>query len=188
MKYNLIFFLAVLGLLSSCNNGTTYAELLTDENISVNRFLSNQRVVPYQERDSTFQFEVGEDAPYYELEEDGNVYMQVLNAGTPGNRATYDQVIYFRFTRYNLNSYTDDTLPEGEGNNTDLTYGNTSFRYGNLSSTTSYQWGEGLQYPLYYLPIDCQVNLVIKSQLGLYQEISYVYPFLYNIRYFKSQI
>ena len=35
---------------------------------------------------------------------------------------------------------------------------------------------------------DCEVNLVIKSQYGIASEISNVVPYLYNVRYFKSQI
>lgn len=173
---------------TGCSDGKSYADLLNDENISVNSFLVNERVIPYEKRDSTFNFEVGKDAPYYEMDADGNIYMQVLNAGTKGNYATTDQLIYFRFTRYNLNYYVDNTLPTGEGNDTDLTYGSTSFRFDNLTASSSYQWGSGIQTPLYYLPIDCECNLIIKSQYGVYQEMSYVYPYLYNIRYFKSQI
>lgn len=173
---------------SGCNDQKSYAEYLSDENKSVNSFLANNRVVPYEQRDSTFAFEVGEDAPYYELDDEGNVYMQVLNAGTPGNRAAVDELIYFRFTRYNLNQYVDNKLPAGDGNSVDLTNGNTSFRFSNMSASASYQWGEGIQMPLIYLPIDCEVNLVVKSQYGLYSEISYVVPYLYNLRYFKSQI
>ena len=98
-----------------------------------------------------------------------------------------DQLIYFRFTRYNLYEYADGKLGPGSGNDTDLTYGSASFRFGNTTSQSSYQWGSGLQMPLRYLPIDCEVNLVIKSQAGLYNEISNVQPFLYKVRYFKPQ-
>lgn len=186
--YTLLLTTAAAIALASCNDQKSYAEYLNDENKSVNSFLANNRVIAYEQRDSTFQFEYGDDAPYYELDEEGNVYMQVINPGTPGNRAATDQQIYFRFIRYNLNSYTNNTLPAGEGNGIDLTNGSTSFRYNNMQASSSYQWGEGIQMPLIYLPIDCEVNLVVKSQYGLYNEISYVVPYLYNLRYFKSQI
>lgn len=192
MKINRIIYMIAMVIISmawtGCNDGKSYAELLNDENISVNSYLANQRVIGYEKRDSTFNFITGEDAPYYEMDNEGNIYMQVINAGTPGNRATTDQLIYFRFTRYNLNYYKNGVLPTGEGNDSDLTYGSTSFRFDNMSATSSYQWGSGIQTPLYYLPIDCVVNLVIKSQYGVYSEMSYVYPYLYNIRFFKSQI
>ena len=51
-----------------------------------------------------------------------------------------------------------------------------------------YKRQEGVQVPLIYLPLDCEVNLIVKSQMGRYDEISTVIPFLYNLRYFKSQI
>lgn len=174
--------------LTGCNDQKSYAEYLNDENKSVNSFLANNRVIAYEQRDSTFKFETGPDAPYYELDEEGNVYMQVISPGTPDNRAVTDQQIYFRFIRYNLNRYIDNKLPAGEGNGIDLTAGSTSFRFNNMQASSSYQWGEGIQMPLMYLPIDCEVNLVLKSQYGPYNEISYVVPYLYNLRYFKSQI
>jgi len=177
--------LAVLATTASCNDDKSYAELLTDENMATNAFLADQHVVGYQPDNETF--ETGPDAPYYQLDEDGNVYMQVLNPGTKDNKAETDDLIYFRFTRYNLYEYANGKLGAGSGNDTDLTYGSASFRFGNNSSQSSYQWGSGLQLPLRYLSIDCEVNLVIKSQAGLYNEISNVQPYLYTVRYFKPQ-
>ncbi len=177
--------LAVAAAATSCDDDKSYAELLTDENIATNAFLADQRVVGYDPDNKTF--ESGQTAPYYQLDEDGNVYMQVISEGTKDNMAEDDQLIYFRFTRYNLYEYADGKLGPGSGNDTDLTYGSASFRFGNTSSQSSYQWGSGLQMPLRYLPIDCEVNLVIKSQAGLYNEISNVQPFLYKVRYFKPQ-
>ena len=96
----------------SCDNGTSYAELLTDETKSVNFFLAHQRVINEIPADSVF--EVGENAPYYKMDEDGNVYMQVLNAGTKENKAESDQLIYFRFMRYNLHYWSLDGEMSGE--------------------------------------------------------------------------
>ena len=53
---------------------------------------------------------------------------------------------------------------------------------------SSAQWGYGLQYPLLFLGVECEVNLIIKSQFGFTNEISYVLPFFYHVRYFHSQI
>lgn len=193
MKHTNVFMamaavLMCVASLASCSSGKSYAQLLNEENMHVNSFLADQRVVGFADRDSTFNFEVGVDAPYYQMDEDGNIYMQVLNAGTAHNYADTDQLIYFRFTRYNLEDYDDGALPEGEGNDSDMSTGSTSFRFNNFTSSASYQWGEGIQTPLMYLPIDCEVNLVIKSQFGIYSEIANVTPYLYNVRYFKSQI
>ena len=40
----------------------------------------------------------------------------------------------------------------------------------------------------FYLGVECEVNLIIKSQFGFTNEISYVLPFFYHVRYFHSQI
>lgn len=200
MRYTTTFMaLAALGAsvwLTSCEDSKSYAELLADENKATNLFLVNQRVELSIPADTVFQ--TGINAPYYQLDEEGNVFMQVLNPGTPGNKAEIDQLIYFRFMRYSLYNYSwDGTTPNtagyygtftgGEGNDSNMTSADTSFRFGNTTSSSSTQWGEGIQMPLIYLPIDCEVNIVIKSQYGLYSEQANVIPFFYSIRYFKPQ-
>lgn len=52
----------------------------------------------------------------------------------------------------------------------------------------SYQWGVGLQTPLKYLPIDCKVNIIIKSSMGIVEEQSEVTPFLYNVSYYRGEL
>lgn len=173
-------------LVSSCSDSKSYAELLTEENHTVNNFLADQRVDNTIPTDTNFVFETGVNAPYYRLDEDGNIYMQVINPGTPGNYAKDDQIIYFRYTRYALADYDRGVLPPGYGNETDMDYSNTWFRMNNYTLKSSYQWGSGIQMPLKLLPIDCEVNIVIKSQYGFYDEMAYVVPFLYKIRYFPQ--
>ena len=171
----------------SCKDSKSYAELLTQENQAVNLYLVDQRVTNTIPTDTTFEFETGPDAPYYRLDEDGNMYMQVLDPGTPGNYVKDDEVIYFRFMRYNLYYYSDGTLPSGEGNDADMTYSNSWFRFKNFSIQSSYQWGSGVQQPLYYLPVDAEVNIVIKSQYGLTSETTQVIPYLFHIRYYRQK-
>lgn len=170
----------------SCKDSKSYSKLLNEEKKAVNLYLSNQRVVPEIPADSVF--ETGADAPFYKMDTDGNVYMQVINPGNKDERAEYDQLIYFRYMRANLYSYIPGTPLEWAGNADDMAQQSTSFRFGNTSLQSSYKWGYGLQLPLYYLGIGCEVNLVIKSQYGLPNEQANVIPFLYNVRYFKSQI
>lgn len=192
-----LLVVATAAVLTGCHDDKSYAELLDEENRAANAFLVNQHVVGSVPENN--EFEVGINAPYYQLDEDGFVFMQVLNAGTKGNNAEEDQQIYFRFTRYSLKNYTYDgtskntngyygQFTSGEGNSENVGSQNTFFRFKNQTSPSSTQWGEGIQLPLEYLPIDCEVNLVIKSQMGWTKEQTYVIPYFYNVRYFKSQI
>ena len=189
-QYNKIFkflvLLIVINMLGSCDEGESYADLLKDETFAVNKFLADQRIVNKIPSDSVFEY--GVDAPYYKMDEDGNIYMQVIKPGNKENKAQKEQLIFFRFTRYDLYGYSDGVLPEGFGNANDFDYKNTEFRFGNYTLPSSSQWGTAIQLPLYYLGIDCEVNMVVKSQYGYTNEISNVIPYLYNVRYFKSQI
>ena len=168
----------------SCSDDKSYADLLKAENRAVNAYLADQRVVNEVPADTVFEY--GENAPYYRLDEDGMLYMQVIDPGTPGNRVKYNEQIYFRFTRYNLNYYEDGVLKVYEGND-DVLNGNLSFRYQNYQISSSYNFGAGIQAPLEYLPVDCVVNIIVKSQYGMPSEMSYVTPHLYNIRYFRPK-
>ncbi len=188
MKYTFVFatFAAILTLaLASCNDGKTYAELLENEDHYVNNFLADNIVINEIPADTVFI--TGEDAPYYRLDEEGDLYMQVINPGTPGNKVKDDELIYFRYTRYNL-SYYDGELNYGGGNDDDMSLSNTSFRFGNYSLQSSSKWGTGIQQPLVYLPIDCQVNLIVKSQYGFSSEMADVMPYLFKLRYYRPRI
>lgn len=182
----ILIAIATLGIVS-CSDNKSYAELLTDETKNVNAFLANQKVINEIPEDSIF--EAGEDAPYYRIDETGNIYMQVVKYGTQ-EKAEDDQQVYFRYTRYNLSQYNAATgeLPDGMGNSEDLEYEPTWFRFKNFTLTSSSQYGAGIQMPLYFLPLGSEANVVIKSQYGMTSEISYVTPFLYNIRYYKGKI
>lgn len=182
--------LALLALtaLASCNNDQSYADRLNDERNAVNAFLANHRVEMSIPKDSVF--EVGENAPYYRIDVDGNVYMQVLDAGDRKNdRVKLAEPIYFRYSRYNLATwYADGTWNVTSGNENTMDAVSCSFNYGDYSLPSSAQWGYGLQYPLLFLGVECEVNLVIKSQYGFTNEISYVTPFFFHVRYYHSQI
>lgn len=189
MKYPLVAIATTLiAILSySCDDGKSYAELLNDETKNVNAFLANQNIITEIPEDTVFQ--VGENAPYYKIDPDGNVYMQVVSVGT-GKKAKKNEMIYFRYTRYDLNHYAaTDTLGQSSGNANDMEYQSTWFRYDNYTLSSSAQYGYGIQLPLKFLPVeDTKVNVVIKSQFGFSAEISYVNPFLYEIQYYKSPI
>ncbi len=194
MKLSSIISAASLLIIScfaaSCDDNKSYAELLTDETHITNVFLSDHVVVDALPEDNKFITcqEKGDLAPFYRLDEEGDVYMQVVTPGTPGNMAVSDQQIYLRFMRYSLYNYQNGDFTEGTGNDSDLANGSASFRFDNFQVTASYQWGKGIQMPLKYVPIDAQVNVLIKSQSGLYSEIANVVPYLYEVHYFKAQI
>lgn len=186
--------------LASCSDKESYSDLLRDETHAVNYYLSNCQVIANVPADSVFvtvqsfvdrglsREEGLKLAPYYRVDPDGQIYMQVVHPGTPGLRAADNQLIYFRFNRYNLNFYYRNDVWVADGNASDLATNPTSFRYGNTSLESSYQWGSGLQVPLNFLSLDCEVNVIVKSALGPVQEISSVYAYLYSIRYFPSRI
>lgn len=177
--------MGVGAMVSSCDDSKTYAELLTDETHYVNKYLADQKVINSIPEDTVFI--TGPDAPYYRLDDEGNLYMQVVEPGTPGNMAEVNELLYFRFTRYNLAYYNNGEFGSSEGNDNVLG-GNYSFRFGNYELNSSYSFGQGVQAPLMYVPVDAVVKIVVKSQLGMPSEMSYVIPYLYSIRYFRPKI
>ena len=172
---------------SSCNDGKSYAQLLNEEDMYTNNYLADHYVELSIPEDTVFQTvaEVGSKAPFYRLDEDGMLYMQVINAGTKGNRVADDEQIYFRYMRFPLALYSNGTLPSGEGNMIPISP--AWFRFNNFQLQTSYQWGQGVQMPLHYLPVDCEVNIVIKSQMGLSDETANVQPYLWHITYQRRE-
>ena len=187
-NHALLLAITLLMMLAACNNDESYADRLNDERNAVNSYLSNHRVAMSVPKDTVF--EVGENAPFYRIDADGNIYMQVLKAGDRINdRAKVGEPIYFRFSRYNLATwYADGTWSPTNSNENAMDAAPCSFNYSDYTLPSSSQWGYGLQYPLLYLGVECEVNLVIKSQYGLTNEISYVTPFFYHVRYYHSQI
>lgn len=181
---------AVVGLLftASCNNDVSYSDRLNSERHATNAFLANHKVVNDIPADSVF--ETGVNAPYYRIDPDGNVYMQVINAGDrKKDAAKNSEPIYFRYTRYNLEDwYTYGYLSVAESNESDMSSPASYFKYKDFTDAASSQWGYGLQLPLNYLGTECEVNVIIKSQYGPTSEIAYVMPYLFHVRYYHSRI
>lgn len=169
---------------SSCKDSKSYAELLNEETKSVNSFLADQNVILDIPADSVFEY--GFDAPFYRIDPDGNVFIQVIDPGET-EKVKDDALVFFRFTRYNLNEYAlTGELGTGSGNSENIGLGSASFRFNNFTLSTSSQWGNGLQMPLNFLGFNSRVRIVIKSQFGLSSEISQVIPYLYDIRYLPA--
>lgn len=172
--------------LSSCEKGESYADLLKKEEKAVNWYLSGESVETEIPADSIFI--TGEDAPFYKMDEEGNVYMKVIDSGDLSNRPKKGERVYFRFSRMNLRNFYEADLEVWTGNSNDLTSStsSTSFILGNYTLQSSYQYGTGLQLPLNYLGYNSRVKLVLKAASGFYAEQSQCLPFVYDVRYFKG--
>ncbi len=169
-----------------CSDSHSYADLLIDENHAVNYYLADHRVINSVPADSVFEY--GPDAPFYRLNDESTLYMQVINPGDLSDKAVSNQLIYFRFTRYNLKYFMQTGTWIGDGNASNLSAGATSFRFMNKTNSSAQSYGTGIQAPLEFLGIGCEVNIIIKSQLGPSNEIASVIPYLYNVRYFESPL
>lgn len=181
------FIIAIAGIFSSCDDDRSYADMLNEEDKIVNAFLVDQKVEASIPADSVF--EVGPDAPYYCLDEEKQVYMQVLSIGD-GKKPKENQQIYFRYMTYPMAYYRNGAFDEsfGSGNLNNMAQAPTSFRYKNLNMPDSKPWGPGIQMPMDFLPLNSEVNLVIKSQYGIVANMSNVQPYFFHIRYLKSMI
>ena len=168
--------------LSSCDNGKSYADLLKEEDKAVKAFLADKIVINSIPADSVFVTlqDVGNNdtlaVPYYRLDDDGNVYMQVLDAGIQDDRFEKGNDVNIRFLRVDLKALMNRENPD---------YITIRFGETTLSSTT--QYGTGIQYPMYFLGNECKVNLLIRAKLGFTAETSTVIPYLYTISYNKSK-
>lgn len=162
----------------------TYEDMLNREHKAIQSYLSNHVVIDELPSISDIQF--GNDAPFYKIDQNGYVYMQVVSKGN-GPSATNGERIYFRFTRYDLlYYYKNGIFSEGWGNASDSSVGTTFFNL-EADNEASKQWGNGIQLPMLLgLPIDSEVNLIIASKAGITSEVANVVPFLYNVRYFNS--
>lgn len=189
-----IFGLLLMAGMVSCSESQSYSELLTEEEHAVNWYLATQKVENSIPSDS-ISFIMGEDAPFYKLDEDGYVYMQVISKGNMEDRVKSGDLVYFRFNRLNLKELYLGADPDWMGNSTNMSssmdptdYTNyTRFVYENQYLTTTTQWGTGIQMPLKFFGYDCEVNLVLRSYYGFVEDQTTCYPYLINLRYFKPE-
>lgn len=182
--------LLILGLASmviaSCEKGESYADLLKKQEKAVNWYLSGESVMKEIPADSIFV--TGSDAPFYKMDEEGEVYMQVLDAGDLEDKPKTGDRVFFRYSRMNLRNFYEADVEQWMGNSNDLTSStaSTSFIFGNYSLPSSYQFGTGVQLPLNFLGYNSRVRLVVKASAGFYSEQSQCLPYVYDIRYFKG--
>ncbi len=182
---------------ASCEDSKSYSDLLNEEEHAVNWYIAKHSVDLNIPEDGNFK--TGDNAPFYKMDEDGSVYMQVLNKGDefPEN-ATESQKeeiqfnlgdkVYLRFMRMNLKNYYQYGTESWEGNSEimDNALGSVPIIFGNNILTSTTQYGEGIQVPLKYLHNNCEVNLIVKSTQGFGSDQSQCNPYLYKIQYFKA--
>lgn len=189
MKYPIPAILMLILFLASCDKTESYSDLLKKEQKASNWFLAQQNVCNEIPADSVFI--EGQDAPYYKMDEDGYVYMQVIKTGDrelPKSGAT----VYFTYTRWNIETmYLDNTLQieatDGNQDNFINYVGNTYFIFNNYSVASSAEFGSGMQLPLSYLGYNSEVNILLKSYYGFSSDNTTCVPYLVNVRYFKSE-
>ncbi len=185
----LLLLVALAAGLGSCNKSKSYSEYLREEEHVVNIYLSGQRVEMNVPADS-ISFEMGPDAPFYRLDEDGYIYMQVISKGDMDDRVEPGDYVYFRYTRENLKfKYMDgETVITGNQNNfINGADPSASFVYKNTYLQSTTQWGTGIQWPLKFFGYNCEVNLVLRSYYGFADDQMYCYPYLINLKYFKPE-
>lgn len=188
-KYSLSVMMMLMLLFVSCSKTESYSDLLKKEQRASNWFLAQQKVCNDIPADSVFI--VGPDAPYYRMDDDGYIYMQVIKTGDreiPKSGAT----VYFTYSRYNIETmYNSNTLNiAAEDSNQDnfiTSVGNTYFIYNNYSVSSSASFGSGIQLPISYLGYNSEVNIVLKSYYGFATENTTCIPYLVNVRYFKAE-
>lgn len=171
----------------ACNDDTSYSDLLRAEEKATNWYMANQRIELTVPADSVLEY--GKDAPFYKMDEDGYIYLQVINPGTE-EKAQAGDPVYFRFMRQNLKYlYADpENYTTWEGNADDLgSLGATKFIYGDLTITSSQTYGSGIQLPLKYVGYNSEVNIVLRSYYGFSSDQSQCLPYIYNVKYFKAE-
>lgn len=171
--------------ISSCDDNESYSNLLKKEEKATNWFLSNHKVSLEIPEDG--KFIQGKDAPFYRIDNDGYVYMQVINPGFETSRPKKGDLVYFRFQRSNIKSMYESGTESTGGNSNNMEMSASSFVYEDYSLEGTIQYGKGIQTALSYLGYNSEVNLVLKSYYGFTSDQSQCIPYLINIRYFKAE-
>lgn len=185
-----IMLLMLAGALGACSKSQSYSELLREEERAVNLFLSGQKVINEIPADS-ISFITGVDAPFYRLDEDGYIYMQVINKGNLSEKAKAGDLVYIRFEREDLKgAYLGYETIYKDGNENAFSNhlnDNVSFVYKNRYLSSSEAYGQGVQWPLRFLGYGSEVNLVLRSYYGFSEDMTQCVPYLINIKYFRPE-
>lgn len=177
--------LAAAAVTVGCSKSESYSDMLRSEEKAVNWYLSNHRVC--NELPENGDFEVGDNAPYYKMDEDGFVYMQVLSKGDEGQKVKEGDKVYFMYSRRNIRNLWELGAADTDSNEQTGTLSDYYFTFGNTSNTNGALFGEGLQEPLKYLNYHSEVNLVLKSNKGFSIDQSECAPYALNVKYLKPE-
>ena len=188
---------AILAIVATgCSKSQSYSELLREEEQACNWYLAGCNIsleLPEDNKDlittETLREDgtpYGDDAPYYKLDEEGYVYMQVVRADYSHMVAEGD-LVYFRYVQESIKDMYEGIEPLPEGNGDYLPTGPSSFVYKNTYLQSTSIWGTGIQMPLQYVGYNSEVNLVLKSYYGFTDRQTYCIPYLINLRYFRPE-
>lgn len=176
---------SVVFLTAGCSKSESYSDMLRNEEKAVNWFLSNRRVCTEIPADGNF--ETGPDAPYYKMDPEGFVYMQVLSKGYENEKVETGDKVYFLYTRQNIRNLWELGAAQTDSNTQTGTLSDYYFIFGNTSNTNGALFGKGLQLPLNYLNYHSEVNLVLKSNMGFSIDQSECVPYSLNVKYLKPE-
>lgn len=159
----------------------TLEDMKKKEDQAIKAYLKKFDVI--DELPAISDIQVGSVAPYYRLNPEGSVYMQLVRRGTAPAVKAGDK-IEFRYFKYNLLTYLEEgKLPTGEGN-LDSPQESPSTLILGSDEGESLRYGTGIQLPLLLgLPSNSEVNLVVASSVGAPADAHTLTPYLYNVRY-----
>lgn len=190
MKLKNIISILGIGLMMmgamGCSKTKSYSELLRDEEHAVNWYLAQNEVEVRLPEDSVFK--TGEDAPFYKMDGQGNVYMRVINPGDKNYRANSGDRVYFKYMRQNIADLKAGLITKDDwiGNAENMATSPTFFILDETNLTSSTQYGTGIQLPMKWLGYYSEVELVIKSIEGWTDQAD-VIPVVYRVRYFPAE-
>lgn len=180
----LLLTLLLSAIMGACSDSESYSNLLKTEEKATNWYMAQRKICLEIPEDSIF--ETGEDAPYYKMDEDGYLYMQVVNPGDTTRVKTGDRVI-FRFMRMNIKNLYRNGIEEWDGNAEDMGFATASFRFNSYVYEDSQKYGQGIQIPMKYLGYNSEVNLVLRSYIGFSSDQASCLPYALNVKYFKPE-
>ena len=189
-------FSAISLMISGCSKSQSYSELLREEEKACNWYLASCNIaldLPADPKDfittETLKDDgtpYGDDAPFYKLDGEGYVYMQVVRADF-SQMVEDGDVVYFRYVQESIKDMYQGISSGPEGNGNYLPSGSANFVYNNTYLESTTRWGTGIQMPLEYLGYNSEVNLVLKSYYGFIDRQTYCIPYLINLKYFKAE-